>query len=73
MRTGVGTAIDSRLEELVLAWMRRRSPLLRLVPARWIRPVIKPTVVRLRRSLFRRAVALAVPVGTVLMLLILMR
>jgi hypothetical protein len=73
MRTGVGTAIDSRLEERVLAWMRRRSPLLRLVPARWIRPVIKPTVVRLRRSLFRRAVALAVPVGTVLMLLILMR
>jgi hypothetical protein len=73
MRTGVGTAIDSRLEELVLAWMRRRSPLLRLVPARWIRPVIKPTVVRLRRSLFRRAVALAVPVGTVLMLLISMR
>jgi hypothetical protein len=73
MRTGVGTAIDSRLEELVLAWMRRRSPLLRLVPARWIRPVIKPTVVRLRRSLFRRAVALTVPVGTVLMLLILMR
>ncbi len=73
MRSGVGTAIDSWLEELVIAWVRRQSPVLRLVPARWIRPVIKPTVPRLRRSLSRGAVALAVPLGTILTLLILMR
>jgi hypothetical protein len=34
--------------------------------------VIEPTVVRLRRSLFRGALALAVLVGTILTLLILM-
>jgi hypothetical protein len=34
--------------------------------------VIKPTVVRLRRSLARGAIALVVPVGTVVALLILM-
>jgi hypothetical protein len=73
MRSGVGTAIDSWLEELVVARVRRQSPVLRLVPARWIRPVIKPTVVRLRCSLCRAAFALAVPVGGILTLLILIR
>ncbi len=73
MRSGVGTAIDSWLEELIVTWVRRQSPVLRLVPTRWIRPVIKPTVLRLRRSISRGAVALAVPVGTILAALILMR
>jgi hypothetical protein len=72
MRSGVGAAIDSWLEELIVTWVRRQWPALRLVPARWIRPVIKPTVVRLRRSLSRGALALAVPVATILTLLILM-
>jgi hypothetical protein len=70
MRSGVGTAIDSWLEELVVTWVRRQSPVLRLVPARWIRPVIKPTVLRLRRSLSLGAVALAVPVVIILTLLV---
>ena len=72
MRNGVGAAIDGRLEELIVKWVRRQWPALRLVPARWIRPVTKPMVVRLRRSLSRGALALAVPVGTIA-LLILMR
>jgi hypothetical protein len=71
MRSGVGAAIDSRLEELIVTWVRRQSPVLQPVPARWIRPVIKPTVVRLRHSLSRGALALAVPVATILTLLIL--
>jgi len=73
MGSGVGTAIDSWLAGLLVAWLRRGSPALRLVPARWIRPMIKPTVLRLRRSLCLGAVALAVPVGAILTLLILMR
>ena len=72
MRSGVGAAIDSRLEELIVKWVRWQWPALRLVSAQWIRPVIKPTVVRLRRSLSRGALALAVIVGTILTLLILM-
>jgi hypothetical protein len=73
MRTGVGAAIDSWLEQLGVTWVRRQRPVLRLVPARWIRPVIKPSVLRLRRSLSRGAVELAVSAGMILTLLILMR
>jgi hypothetical protein len=72
MRSAVGAAIDSRLEELIVKWVRRQWPALRPVPARWIRPVIKPTVVRLRRSLSRGALAFAVTVGTILTLLMLL-
>ena len=73
MRRRVGAAIDSWLEELIVTQGRRQWPLLRLVPTRWIRLAIKPTVVRLRRSLSRGALALVVPVGTILTLLILTR
>jgi hypothetical protein len=73
MRSAMGAAIDDWLEELIVAWGRRRWPVLRLVPAQWIRPAIKPAVVRLRRSLSRGALVLAVPVGTILALFILMR
>ena len=72
MRSGVGAAIDSWLERLIVTWVRRQRPVLRLVPARWIRPVTRPTVVRLRRSLSRGALASAVLVGAILTLLILM-
>jgi hypothetical protein len=73
MRSGARAAIDHRLEGLMIARARRRWPVVRLVPAGWIRPVIKPTVVRLRLSLVRAAIATAVAVGSILTLLILMR
>lgn len=71
MRSGVDAAIDSWLERLIVTRVRRQRRVLRLVPDRWIRPVIRPTVLRLRRSLFRGALALTVPVGIILTLLIL--
>jgi hypothetical protein len=71
MRSGVGAAIDRWLEERVVTWARRQWPVLRLVPAPWIRPVIKPKVVGLRRSLSRVALALAVPVVIILTVYIL--
>jgi hypothetical protein len=70
MGTWVGTAISGRLEELAVRWIRLRRPLLRIVPAALIRPVIKPKVVRLRRSLARGGLAAAVVAGTILTLLI---
>jgi hypothetical protein len=73
MRSGAHAVIDRRLEDLIVAWARRRWPLVRLVPVGWIRPVIKPTVVRLRVSLLRVALASALIVGSILALLILMR
>lgn len=69
MRNGVGAAIDGRLEQVIVKWVRRRWPALRLVPARWILPLTKPTVERLRRSLSRGALALAVPVFALLILM----
>lgn len=70
---GTRAAIDHRLEGLVVARARRRMPVLRLVPAGWIRPVIKPTVVRLKVSLLLAALASAVTVGSIVTLLILVR
>jgi len=69
MLSGVSAAIDRRIEGAIVAWLRRKWPLLRLVPSRWIRPAARPTAVRLRRSLSRITVALAIPTGIVLTLL----
>jgi hypothetical protein len=71
MSSGLSAAIDSRLEGLIVAWARRRWPALRLVPARWIRPAVAPTALRLRRLLSRGVLAAAVPIGIILALLIL--
>jgi hypothetical protein len=70
MPSGLNAAIDRRLEDLIVAWARRRWPALRLVPARWIRPALAPMALRLRRSL-SRAVLAAAPIGIILGLLIL--
>jgi len=71
MPSGLSAAIDSRLEGLIVAWARRQCPALRLVPARWIRPAVAPTALRLRRLLSRGVLAAAVPIGIILALLIL--
>jgi hypothetical protein len=64
----VSAAIDRRLEEAIVAWLRREWPVLRLVPSGWIRPATRPTVARLRRSLSRITLALAVATVIVLAL-----
>jgi hypothetical protein len=73
MRSEARAAIDRRLEELVVVRARRRWPVVRLVPDGWIRPVIKPKVVRLRVLLLRAALASAVAVGSILTLLFFVR
>jgi hypothetical protein len=69
MRTAVSAAIERRLENLIVARARRQSPVLRLVPARWIRPAITPTAARLRRSLSRGVLVLALLPGIILALI----
>jgi hypothetical protein len=66
MRIGVGAAIDRRIEGLIVAWVRSQWPVLRLVPARWIRPFITPTAVRARRLASRGVLALSASAGIVL-------
>jgi hypothetical protein len=70
MLSGVVAVIDSWLGGLVVRSVRRQRPVLRLVPARWIRPVVKPTAVRLRRSLTRGALTLAVAAGIITLLIL---
>ena len=71
MRGGLGAAIDIRLQNLIVAWARRRWPVLRLVPARWIWPAVAPAAPRLRRALSRALLAAAMPAGMIVALLIL--
>ena len=70
MRTGVSALIDGRLQDLIVARTRRRWPVLRLVPAPWIRSAVKPTAVRLRHSLGRGVFALAPPLVIILALVL---
>jgi hypothetical protein len=69
MRGELGAAIDRRLAGLILIRLRRAWPLLRLVPASWIIPVVAPGARRLRRTLSTAAVSLLVAGGTVLVLI----
>jgi hypothetical protein len=71
MVSGLRAAIDGRLEDLIVAWARRRWPALRLVPARWLRPAAAPMALRLRLVLSRAALSAAVPLGVILTLMIL--
>jgi hypothetical protein len=58
------------MEDLIVAWTRRRYPALQLVPARWIRLAVAPAAARMRRSLWRGLLAAAMPIGMTLLLLI---
>jgi hypothetical protein len=70
MRIDVRVAIDRRLQDLIVTRLRRQWPLLRFVPARWMRPAVRPSALRVRRSVARGALAFAVvPSGVILVLL----
>ena len=66
----VGT-LDRKLTSMLIAAARRRWPLLRLLPTRWLHPLLRPTARRLRRSLARAAMftSLAAMTGAVALLL----
>ena len=70
MPNRLGAAIDSRLQDLIVAFARRRWPALRLVPARWIRPAVAPLALRCRRVLSLAVLAAMMPIGFALALLI---
>ena len=70
MPNRLGAAIDSLLQDLIVASARRRWPALRLVPARWLRPAAAPAALRCRRVL-SLAVLAALPLGFALVFLVL--
>jgi hypothetical protein len=58
VRSALTTAIDRRLERLVVARVRRRAPALGLVPTQWIVVATRPRVRCVRqRVLVRMALA----------------
>jgi hypothetical protein len=69
MRGYLGAAIDRRLAELIILRLRRAWPLLKLLPASWFLPIVAPGAKRLRRSLARGAVAVAVCAGALVVLI----
>jgi hypothetical protein len=73
MRSELGAAVDRRLAGLIIARLRRSWPLLKLVPASWIVPIVAPRARRLRRSLSRGAAGVTVCAGAVIVLIIVRR
>lgn len=59
MRAEFTAAVDRRLASLVRRRARRRSAILRVLPARWLDPVVAPRVRRLRTMLLAGAVGLS--------------
>jgi hypothetical protein len=73
MRSELGEAVDRRVAGLIVTRLRRSWPLLKVVPASWIVPIVAPRARRLRRSLSRGAVAVTVSAGAVIVLMIVRR
>ncbi len=69
MRSSPGAALDRRIEALIVSWVRRQWPVLRIVPVGLIRPALAPTALRLRRSTVRAAFVLAIPAVVVVAVL----
>lgn len=70
MRSRVNAAIDTRLAALMVTLACRRWPALRVVPQRWIRPVLVPAAGRLRRGIAAATLIVAATAGVIIALLV---
>jgi hypothetical protein len=70
MRSRVNAVIDTRLADLMVALACRRWPALRVVPRRWIRPVLVPAAVRVRRGISAAALIGAATASVIIALLV---
>jgi hypothetical protein len=70
MRSRVSAAIDTQLADLMVGRVCRRWPVLRVVPRRWIRPMVAPATVRLRRALSLAVLTSAATAGVIIALLV---
>jgi hypothetical protein len=62
----LGAAIDRRLAELIIIRLRRNKPMLKLVPASWVFPIVEARTRGLGRSLSLGAVAVAASAGALI-------
>jgi hypothetical protein len=72
MRRRVNAVIDTQLADLMVALACHRWPVLRVVPRRWIRPVLVPAAVRLRRGISAAALIVAAAVGVIVAALVIL-
>lgn len=70
MRSRVNAVIDTRLADLMVALACRRWPALRVVPRRWIRPVLVPAAMRVRRGISAAALIGAATASVIIALLV---
>jgi hypothetical protein len=71
MLNALGAWVDRRIANAILARAERRWPLLRLVPAVWMRPLLKPAGTRVRREVSRAAAHTIAVVGLLMALVLL--
>lgn len=71
MLRALGAFLDRQIANAILARARRRWRPLLLVPAAWMRPVMKPVAVQIRRELARTAAWTMGTVGVIVVLLLL--
>jgi hypothetical protein len=69
--SALGACVDRRIATVILARARRRWPLLRFVPATWIRPLVVPAATLARREFSRAAATTLVLAGALIALLLL--
>lgn len=70
MLSALSTTLDRWIANVIVAHARRRWLPLRLVPAAWIRPLVRPSATLIRREI-SRTVATTVAVGAFVIVLLL--
>lgn len=71
MRAELTAAVDRRLASLIRTRARRNSLWVRLLPARWLEPMVAPRIRRLRIRLTFAAIALGLLLVAALLVLVL--
>jgi hypothetical protein len=71
MLNALGASVDRRIANAILARVQRRWLPLRLVPAAWIRPLVKPAATLIRRQITRTAATALATVGVLVALVLL--
>ncbi|HEY3727430.1 MAG TPA: hypothetical protein VGL51_09670 [Solirubrobacteraceae bacterium] len=71
MLSALSASVDRLIADAILARAQRRWLPLRLVPAAWIRPLVKPTATLIRREISRAAATTAAIVGVLVAFLLL--
>jgi hypothetical protein len=72
MLSALGATVDRRIAGSMVSRARRRWPLLRFVPAGWIRPLLLPTATVVRREISRSVTRTLLPAAVVVAALLLL-